>query len=73
MTKHEICDINAYEAKTMINIEKYLKNLVKGSKNPSLDGMKYFMENINKKIVLEKEYQEEKIEILNRYFKGENK
>ena len=28
----------------MINIEKYLKNLVKGSKNPSLDGMKYFME-----------------------------
>ena len=28
----------------MINIEEYFKNLVKGSKNPSLDGMKFFME-----------------------------
>lgn len=28
----------------MINVEQYMNNLVKGSKNPSLDGMKYFME-----------------------------
>lgn len=28
----------------MINIEEYMNNFVKGSKNPSLDAMKYFME-----------------------------
>ena len=37
----------------MINVEEYMNNLVKGSKNPSLDGMEYFMkeyDNFEKKM-----------------------
>ena len=32
----------------MIDIQQYLSNFYKGTKNPSLDAMKYFMEEYNK-------------------------